>query len=102
MNPMKTVLPSLSSTTSYWQDPPDAKYADFRSSKDLPKDADIVVIGAGITGAAAAYKLCSDGPSHQKVVLLEARQTCSGATGRNGNRDRSHPSSKVMTRSLTA
>ena len=84
MDPISIILPSSTPTTSYWQDPPDERYANFRSSADLPKNADTVIIGAGITGVSAAYRLCSDGPSDQKVVLLEARQACSGATGRNG------------------
>lgn len=82
-------LPRANPTTSYWQDPPD-EIADLRSTADLPDKADIVVIGSGISGAAIAWNLLEssgdgshDGPS---VVMLEARQACSGATGRNGKR----------------
>lgn len=75
-------LPRADPTISYWQDPPDA-IADLRSTPSLPKVADIVVIGSGISGACIAYNIleCSPGA---KVVMLEARQACSGATGRNG------------------
>jgi len=43
----------------------------------------IRIIGSGITGAAIAYKLLESEPS-VSIVILEARQACSGATGRNG------------------
>ncbi|CAO3617323.1 unnamed protein product [Cunninghamella echinulata] len=49
----------------------------------LPKKADIVIIGGGITGLSTAYwltKLCPE----KKIVVVEARSLASGATGRNG------------------
>lgn len=46
----------------------------------LPASADVVVIGGGVAGTAAAYQLSKRG---QKVVLLEMRGICSGASGRN-------------------
>jgi Asp/Glu/hydantoin racemase len=85
-------LPRTGPTTSYWQDPPD-RLADHRTTEHLPESAvDVVVIGSGITGAAVAWNLLkhipvTDGvPAAQKpsIVMLEARQACSGATGRNG------------------
>ncbi|EJF58832.1 FAD dependent oxidoreductase [Dichomitus squalens LYAD-421 SS1] len=49
---------------------------------ELPEYADIVIVGSGITGTSFAYNaLTSPG---LKVVMLEARAVCSGATGRNG------------------
>ncbi|KAL5872586.1 hypothetical protein ACKVWC_008209 [Pyricularia oryzae] len=81
-------LPVKNPTRSYWQDPPDQVIANLRSSPDLTQDADVVMIGSGITGAAIAWHLLQDdaeGPK-PKVVVLEARETCSGATGRNGKR----------------
>lgn len=78
-------LPRASPTTSYWQDPPDA-IADLRTTEDLPESADIVIIGSGITGAAVAWNLLQNAPVERKpkILMLEARQACSGATGRNG------------------
>jgi hypothetical protein len=76
-------LPCANPTVSYWQDPPDAM-ADHRSTPDLPSTADTVIIGSGITGAAVAWNLLQ-GPNPGTILMLEARQACSGATGRNGN-----------------
>lgn len=93
-------LPRDSPTTSYWQDPPDGSVADLRSTPELPSAADTVIIGSGITGAAVAWGLLggdeddgadggNDGSSassdSKDIVMLEARQACSGATGRNGS-----------------
>ena len=61
--------------------------ASFRSSNTVPAECDIAIIGTGMAGVATAYHILSDpnlGASKPSVVLLEARQACSGATGRNG------------------
>ncbi|KAF8554435.1 FAD dependent oxidoreductase [Imleria badia] len=54
---------------------------------DLPQHADIVVIGSGITGTSVARTLLdrthAEG-KHPVILMLEARDACSGATGRNG------------------
>lgn len=82
-------LPRANPTTSYWQDPPDV-IADLRSTAHLPDKADVVIIGSGISGAAIAWNLLhpsgvgDDSNNDHSVVMLEARQACSGATGRNG------------------
>lgn len=75
-------LPRPNPTTSYWQEPPD-EIANLQSTKALPKDADYVIIGSGISGAAIAYNLLEKKPN-SSVLMLEARQASSGATGRNG------------------
>lgn len=90
-------LPRDKPTQSYWQDPPD-DIADLRTTPHLPGRADVVIIGSGITGAAVAWNLLQDSDGDgdgsrnnssssstpPSVVMLEARQACSGATGRNG------------------
>ncbi|KAK3682342.1 FAD dependent oxidoreductase [Podospora appendiculata] len=88
-------LPRDNPTQSYWQDPPDA-IADLRTTDVLPESADVVIIGSGITGAAVAWHLLQNEPDDaapgagverrttKRIVMLEARQACSGATGRNG------------------
>lgn len=101
-------LPRPNPTQSYWQDPPD-EIADFRSTPDLPRAADTVIIGSGISGAAVAWHLLGGDPPQREggvegedgngdgvetggegstrpvqVLMLEARQASSGATGRNG------------------
>ena len=75
-------LPRDNPIQSYWQDPPD-EIADCRTTPYLPDEADIVIVGSGVSGATIAYNLLSSDPS-LKVVLLEARQAASGASGRNG------------------
>ncbi len=45
--------------------------------------ADVVIIGGGFTGLAAAYYIRSQSPA-KKVVLLEASRCGNGASGRNG------------------
>jgi glycine/D-amino acid oxidase-like deaminating enzyme len=67
---------------SYWQEPPD-KIAGLRTSKILPASAEYVIIGSGISGTCIAYNILSRVPNSQ-VIMIEAREACSGATGRNG------------------
>ena len=45
------------------------------------EEADVVIIGSGITGTSVAYNALSR-ESALNVVMLEAREVCSGATGR--------------------
>ncbi|RMZ03605.1 hypothetical protein D0862_05600 [Hortaea werneckii] len=75
-------LPKTSSTISYWQDPP-SSIANLQTTPHLPPRADYVIIGSGISGACIANNLLTLCPNAY-VVMLEARQACSGATGRNG------------------
>ncbi len=84
-------LPYPSPTASYWQDPPDAELADYVHADTVPEAADVVIIGSGITGAGVAWNLLkgegdndTKGAGKERIVMLEARQACSGATGRNG------------------
>ncbi|KAI1273296.1 FAD dependent oxidoreductase [Xylaria sp. FL0933] len=74
-------LPTPTSTSSYWHREPSTKLVGHRSSVELPLTADVVVIGSGITGTFAAQELVDAGRS---VLMLEAREACWGATGRNG------------------
>lgn len=70
---------------SYWMPSKAGPLADFRSSSALPKEADVVIIGSGFSGASVAYHLLHDLEAPpRRVVMLEARQACSGASGRNG------------------
>jgi glycine/D-amino acid oxidase-like deaminating enzyme len=73
--------PTAFPTFSVWQDPPHT--VANAQSVDLPTAADVVIIGSGITGCAVAHTLLRKTPS-LSVTVLEARQTASGATGRNG------------------
>jgi sarcosine oxidase, subunit beta len=51
------------------------------NQEPVPKRADVVVIGAGVTGCSIAYQLSKRGKS---VAVFDKRGICSGASGRNG------------------
>lgn len=59
---------------------------DIRSSPNLPENVDIVIIGAGYSGAAIVTHMLATTSVGERpsILVLEARQLCSGATGRNG------------------
>ena len=83
-------IPTETPTSSFWLQEPHPEFAQ-RPTKPLPTNADVVIIGSGISGASIARTLLqsrakstSSSPSHPAVVILEARDICSGATGRNG------------------
>ncbi len=57
--------------------------AGFRSTEELPADTDVVVVGAGLTGAATAYH-CVRGASALRTVVLDAGDPANEASGRNG------------------
>lgn len=82
-------LPPPSSTISYWRTHPHA-LDEHRSSADVPRTVDIAVIGAGMSGASSAYHLLKHKPD-TSVAIFEARQACSGATGRNGGHSKIAP-----------
>jgi glycine/D-amino acid oxidase-like deaminating enzyme len=77
-------LPVSNPTESYWQQPPHQQLFKSQSSV-LPTRQDVVIIGSGITGCSVAWHLLQEG-SPRKVTVLDAREICSGATGRNGGR----------------
>lgn len=78
----EATFPAAAPCTSYWQQTPD-EIADLRSTADLPDNADVVIIGSGVSGSSIAYNLLTAKPE-LKIVMLEARQAASGASGRNG------------------
>ena len=65
------------STTSYWLDEP----AEPRATARLDGNADVAVVGGGVTGCSCALALAEAG---LKVSLFEAREIAGGASGRNG------------------
>ncbi|KAK1641022.1 FAD dependent oxidoreductase-domain-containing protein [Colletotrichum phormii] len=78
-------LPVGNSTSAFWQSKPDPVISNHQSH-EIPTSADVVIIGAGISGAFIAHRLLTDqSPNRPKsVLMLEARAAVSGPTGRNG------------------
>ena len=60
--------------------------------------ADVVVIGAGITGASAAFQLAQRG---LKVALVEKRFIAAGSTGKSSAIIRQHYSNEITAISST-
>ncbi|KAJ7031829.1 FAD dependent oxidoreductase [Mycena alexandri] len=89
-------LPHPDPTHSFWTHSPGANpLAGEGSTGELTNEADVCIIGSGITGVSAAYHLANaiqhgtfpvqdEGTNKVRAVILEARDFCSGATGRNG------------------
>jgi glycine/D-amino acid oxidase-like deaminating enzyme len=72
--------------TSFWRTEPHTLDS-HRSTEFLPNKCDIAIIGAGYAGASVTHHILSQispGSKPPSIVILEARQACSGATGRNG------------------
>ncbi|KAL1868321.1 hypothetical protein Plec18167_008246 [Paecilomyces lecythidis] len=76
-------IPVPNSTLPFWRTTPD-ELDKHRSTPELPEECDILIIGAGFSGASLAYHIYKDNPFPPSVLILEAREACSGATGRNG------------------
>ncbi|PYI10915.1 FAD dependent oxidoreductase [Aspergillus sclerotiicarbonarius CBS 121057] len=82
-------LPTTNSTSSFWLRSPHPDLANAQSAT-LPSEAEVVIIGSGVTGTSVARTLLKSrkagksGTTRPAVVILEARDICSGATGRNG------------------
>ncbi|KAI4722615.1 nucleotide-binding domain-containing protein [Aureobasidium sp. EXF-10727] len=87
-------LPCRDPTQSYWlEDPPFPELVDIQSDS-LPYETDVVIIGSGITAAAVARSLLQENDRKNQnitITVLEARDICSGATGRNGGHIKASP-----------
>ncbi|KAH6663952.1 FAD dependent oxidoreductase-domain-containing protein [Plectosphaerella plurivora] len=68
---------------SFWTTEP-SDLDDHRTTPELPKSCNVLIIGAGLSGVGTAYHLFKDNPNPPSTVILEARKVVSGATGRNG------------------
>jgi cation diffusion facilitator CzcD-associated flavoprotein CzcO len=82
-------IPTPNPTSSFWLRTPHPELSKIQSAQ-LPAEADVVIIGSGITAASIARTLLEESTdsgtksSKPSIVILEARDVCSGATGRNG------------------
>ncbi|KAI4661096.1 uncharacterized protein J4E79_004906 [Alternaria viburni] len=91
------VLPTANPTKSYWIEAATSPLRNFRSSEALPEETDVAIIGGGYAGASTAYwinKYTENASRQPHVTLLEARDICGGATGRNGGQLRPHAYSR--------
>ncbi|KAJ0146655.1 hypothetical protein HZ326_10660 [Fusarium oxysporum f. sp. albedinis] len=76
-----SVSPSPNGMSSFWRRQV-GEIDNHRSTRDLPAQCDIVIIGSGYSGAALVTHIlskCAD--KMPSILVLEARQLCSGATG---------------------
>ncbi|KXN84907.1 Gamma-glutamylputrescine oxidoreductase [Leucoagaricus sp. SymC.cos] len=106
--PSWSTLPIPNPTKSFWVDTPGSNpLAREGSTGPLgfgDEEIDVCVIGSGITGISAVYHLQrffgtqGDSEDERKVVVLEAREFCSGATGRNGGHLTRNPFNGYATR----
>lgn len=73
-------LPVANATLSFWLREPNVHPAPTYGSKGpLTTDADICIVGSGITGVSTAYHLSNafkDAEKPVKAVVLEAREFC--------------------------
>lgn len=77
------MFPRPDGMASFWQSTP-SDLAEFRSSDVLPAESEIVIIGGGYSAAALVTHIQARYPNPPSILVLEARNLCSGATGRNG------------------
>lgn len=80
-------FPVANAVPSYWRKEV-GSIDNHRSTEILPSHADIVIVGAGYVGASIAHHLIEEsvrcGRPLPAILIVEAREACSGATGRNG------------------
>ncbi|KAK5048691.1 hypothetical protein LTR84_005783 [Exophiala bonariae] len=77
-------LPVPNPTKSYWQTPGNERLLNIQSLH-LHEKRDVVILGSGITGCSVSHWLLK-GSDSLTISLMDAREICSGATGRNGGR----------------
>lgn len=69
----------------------------YRSNPNLPSEADIVIIGAGLTGASAAYHLRDQAAKGLRVIVLDRGSPAGEASGRNAGNFELLPENSVGT-----
>ena len=69
--------------------------ANHQSNPTFPKTADVVIIGAGLTGASAAYHLAQEDRSGARIVVLDQGEPAGEASGRNGGNFELFPENSV-------
>ena len=67
-----------------------------RPSRPVPPEVDVVVIGAGVTGASIGYQLARH--SGRRIAVVDARAPVGGISGRTFGQIRQHYSNELMVR----
>lgn len=81
---IETTLPRPDCCLSYWHKTTRAfPYLNADATAALPESSKYVIIGSGISGALTAFSLVESGAAGPEIVVLEAREAVSGASGRN-------------------
>lgn len=88
MSAQAPLLPVKGRIDSFWLDKRDQELCEKRTTADLPPEADVVIIGSGLSGAMISYFMYDAARSLNKsppsIIMLEADETCGSATARNG------------------
>ncbi|KAL4985439.1 FAD dependent oxidoreductase-domain-containing protein [Aspergillus falconensis] len=95
---MSNPYPTAKATAPFWRTNPHA-LDDHRSTHSLPERCDIAIIGAGYAGASVVHHILelTNDSNRPSIVILEGRQACSGATGRNGGHLKPDPFNRIAT-----
>lgn len=70
------VLPNPNPTKSFWIEAAESELRTHRSTAELPREVDIVIVGSGYTGSTAAYWLHR--VSRESLVLAVAEMSVYG------------------------
>lgn len=92
---MNPELPLPAASLSYWhRNTRSFPHLNANAHNNVPSSVRYLIIGSGISGALTAWQLIQNGVSGQDILILEAREAVSGATGRNAGHVRpgaAHP-----------
>lgn len=98
---MKPSLPVPCSSLSFWHQTTRAfPHLNANQEAQVPATTKYLIIGSGISGALTAWELIQGGVKGEDVLLIEAREAVSGATGRNAGHVR--PGMHIFAFSTTA
>jgi hypothetical protein len=81
---MSPSLPVSDSSLSFWHQTT-RSFAHLNSNRDVPVPltSRYAIIGSGVSGALTAWELIKNGVKGEDILILEATEAVSGATGRN-------------------
>ncbi|KAL7419450.1 hypothetical protein Q5752_006288 [Cryptotrichosporon argae] len=82
-------LPVDNYTFPFWLTEP-SPLANAQTTSELPEDPDLIIVGSGLSAAFVAYNVIKARPE-TRILVLEARELCSGASARNGGQVKTDP-----------